>query len=123
MSDPMISTGTTREHTCQCGTLVTQDECRGAFAGAIHWHTPNHDAPCGLRCLSGGVSPATYRAGDFHKDASRCPRCREGSDPRVLTAEERADGERMAAEAEQRMIEAMLECEDADDDDVIMVPS
>jgi hypothetical protein len=81
MSDPMFSTGATRRHLCQCGTLVTQDECRSAFAGAIHWDTPNHDAPCGLPCLNGGVSTGVYRSGEFHKDADRCLRCKTWKRP------------------------------------------
>jgi hypothetical protein len=114
MSDPVVSTGVTRQHTCQCGAAVAQDECRGAFAGAIFWDTPSHEAPCGLPCLNGGISLTVYGSGEFHKDTSRCPRCHEDSDPRVLTAEERAEGDRLAAEAEQRMIESMLECDDED---------
>lgn len=130
MSDPLVSTGITRTARCRCGTLVTQHECRSAFHGEIHWDTSAHSSPCGLPCLQGGISPATYRSAEWHKDADRCPRCNPGSDPRVLTDEERADGERLSREAEQQMIEAMLDwsydddegdCDYPDDEDVATV--
>jgi hypothetical protein len=84
MSDPHITTGTTREHVCKCYTATIQRESRGAFLGGIHWSTERHNAPCGLPCLCGGVSPKDYRLGQFHRDKNACPLCAPGSDPRQL---------------------------------------
>lgn len=34
-----------------------------------------HDAPCGLPCYGGGVSPRVYRTGQVHGSRDACPRC------------------------------------------------
>lgn len=94
-----IPTGEQQTFPCECGTVVEQQE--GWITGTtmeLHWRKSNHDAPCGLPCLAGGVKPQAYRDGIFHRTGGRCPRCapevenpRETIGPRKLAERIRTD--------------------------------
>lgn len=75
MSDMYASTGMTRTRPCEtCGTAVEQRDTVGVWTGDHVWTTERHDAPCGLPCLGGGVSPRAYRERQVHL-RDECPRC------------------------------------------------
>jgi hypothetical protein len=86
---PMVaSTTETRDATCEaCGLPVIETKqillAREGETFPAFWNTPRHDAPCGLPCFGGGVPARAYRAGIFHRDAERCPKCDldEGGEP------------------------------------------
>lgn len=71
------STGKERDHACDaCGRLVHQRELYTKPPGVLSWDSPNHPAPaCGLPCLSGGISVATFRSGRFHRATETCAAC------------------------------------------------
>lgn len=73
MSEPRISTGSTRTGTCvRCGRAdVEQTEHVGLYGSGPGWSTEPHRAPCGLWCFGGGTRGgregiALYREGRMH---------------------------------------------------------
>jgi len=77
MSEPRISTGVTRNHTCaKCDAAVTQRESVGAYGSGPIWIADRHQAPCGAYCWGAGVPPKDYRTKQLHGfDEYPCPRC------------------------------------------------
>jgi hypothetical protein len=82
MSEPIASTGKTKEGTCvRCGAEVELCEFVGLYEGKSSWKTPPHMSPCGLPCFGGGARGSeglqAYRTGQMHGLKSPCPACGE----------------------------------------------
>ena len=64
-----FDTGAVEDRACiDCGALVRHCEhVTYANREPVTWWSPKkHEAPCGLPCLGGGVSPKDYRAKRVH---------------------------------------------------------
>lgn len=88
MSEPVVSTGRKHVQPCHlCGVDVEHEEVRGLYGGKSWWLGTQHDAPCGIRCFSGGGARgpdglARYKAGQLHGlgTGRPCPACGEERD-------------------------------------------
>jgi hypothetical protein len=69
----LIPTGAERKVTCKtCGTELVAYESE-TLDGRVLLIKERHAAPCGRPCISGGVPPRAYRAGEYHRaDCAEC---------------------------------------------------
>lgn len=88
-----FDTGNSEERACiDCGVTIRHREhvTDTNSRGMVKWWSPDkHDAPCGLPCLGGGVSPKDYRAGKIHSMATGDGKVRSCVNCGVWTREER----------------------------------